>query len=285
MAVYAIGDLQGCYDELQDLLNEINFDAGNDRLWFAGDLVNRGPKSLACLQFIIAHREQARTVLGNHDYHLLAVAAGIIKPRRRDTLDEILKHPHRDQYLAWIRQQPLMLSDEPPKFHLIHAGLLPQWSIAQAAELAAEAEALLQGPRHHQFIQNLYGDQPDEWSPSLRGYERARCIINSFTRMRYIDAAGKINLTEKGAPGTQAKQLIPWYKHPHRQTAGQKIIFGHWSSVHSGNDRDFNRYNVYPLDTACLWGGKLTALRLEDETHFSVPSRQANGARDSRRGH
>lgn len=274
MPTYAIGDLQGCFDELQDLLNEINFDSRNDQLLFTGDLVNRGPKSLECLRFVKELGNQARTVLGNHDLHLLAVANDVRSPHRKDTFDEILDDRDRENYLAWICKLPFMLKDESTGFYLLHAGLFPQWSISQALELAHETEQLLQTNQFGSFVKVMYGDEPDAWSDSLQGFDRIRCIINSFTRMRYIDKQGKMNFSEKTAPGKHAKDLTPWFQYPDRKTKKQKIIFGHWSTIYLGEKSTFSKYNVYPLDTGCMWGGKLTALRLEDEKWFSVPSRQ-----------
>lgn len=275
MSTYAIGDLQGCYAELQNLLDKINFDETNDQLWFAGDLVNRGPESLKCLRFVKSLGKNAKTVLGNHDLHLLAIANKVRNPHRKDTVDEILNADDSKKLLKWLRKQPLLVSDDELNYTMIHAGLPPQWSREQAKELAQETEALLQDKqRFNDFINNMYGDQPDTWSKNLKDNDRYRFIINCFTRIRYIEKDGKLNLKENGAPGTQPKSLIPWYALPERKTKKEKIIFGHWSTVHLGNEKDFNKYNVYPLDTGCLWGGELTAMRLEDEKLFSVPSQQ-----------
>ena len=273
MPNYAIGDLQGCYDELLDLLNEINFDETNDQLWFVGDLINRGKQSLGCLRFVKS-LSNARTVLGNHDLHLLAVENGVRKPHRKDTLDEILQAEDKDELLNWLRQQPLLLHEIENNFYILHAGLPPQWSIEFAKELANEAHSLLTGEDFHRFIHNMYGDQPDLWQEDLIGDDKVRFIINCFTRMRFLNNNGCLDMAEKNSPGKQANNLIPWYAHPERKTRNEKIIFGHWSTVLLGNENDFNQYNVFPVDTGCLWGGTLTALRLEDEKIFNVPSRQ-----------
>ncbi len=275
MATYAIGDLQGCYDELQDLLNEINFDARNDRLWFCGDIVNRGPKSLECLQFVMDDDNNAQTVLGNHDLHLLALSHHVRTPHRKDTLDSILRHEQAGSYLNWIRHQHLLLSDADTGFTLVHAGLLPEWSLSQATDLANEAECCLRGRQYVQFIQEMYGNEPDHWDDNLTGNGRLRCIINAMTRLRYLLDNNRINFGEKGAPGKQEKDLLPWYQVANRQSSGHKIAFGHWSTIYLGNEQNFTSHNVYPLDTGCLWGGKLSALRLEDEHWFHVPSRQS----------
>ncbi|MCG8324037.1 MAG: symmetrical bis(5'-nucleosyl)-tetraphosphatase [Thiotrichales bacterium] len=275
MSIYAIGDLQGCYDELQDLLHEINFDENKDQLWFTGDLVNRGPKSLECLQFVIQLGNKARTVLGNHDLHLLAVANGVRKPHRKDTFDEILNHPERERLLSWIRQQPMIIADDSEDYSMVHAGLYPDWTIKQALDLSKEVEDCLQGKQYEQFIQVIYGNEPAAWSDKLQGFDRIRCLINGFTRMRFLDEKACMNYDEKASPGRQAEHLIPWYEYPERRSEHDNIIFGHWSTIYCGVENDFSQYNVYPLDTGCLWGGKLTALRLNSQQWFEVPSRQS----------
>ncbi len=274
MSTYAIGDLQGCYSELQDLLDKINFDETNDLLWFVGDLVNRGPQSLECLRFVKSLGTNAKTVLGNHDLHLLAIANKVRKPHRKDTFDDILKAKDSEELFNWIRQQPLLVHDSEINYTMMHAGLPPQWTQEQAKELAQETESLLQSEQFNNFIHNMYGDQPDTWSEKLKDDDKHRFIINALTRIRYCEANGKLNIKETCAPGKQAESLIPWYALAERKTKQDKIIFGHWSTVHLGNEKDFKQYNVYPLDTGCLWGGTLTAMRLEDEKLFSVPSQQ-----------
>ncbi|MBL1141404.1 MAG: symmetrical bis(5'-nucleosyl)-tetraphosphatase [Proteobacteria bacterium] len=274
MSTYAIGDLQGCYSELQDLLDKINFDETNDRLWFAGDLVNRGPESLKCLRFVKSLGENAKTVLGNHDLHILAIANNVRKPHRKDTVDEILNADDSKKLLKWLRKQPLLVNEPNLKYTMIHAGLPPQWTLEQAKDLAQETESLLQSKQFDDFIQNMYGDQPDTWSEKLKDNDRHRYIINALTRTRYCDQNGKLNIKETCAPGKQSESLIPWYALPDRKTKKDKLIFGHWSTVLLGNEKNFKQYNVYPLDTGCLWGGELTAMRLEDEKLFSVPSKQ-----------
>ena len=275
MSTYAIGDLQGCYSELQDLLHEINFDKANDRLWFVGDLVNRGPESLACLEFVKSLGESSRTVLGNHDLHLLAVANNIRKPHRKDTLDEILNAKNANELLNWLKTLPLLVHDTDLNITMVHAGLPSQWTLEQAQQLAQETETLLRSDQFNDFIKYMYGDEPDVWTESLEGYDRHRFIINSFTRMRYCYADGRLDLAAKNAPGKEDEKLLPWYALPDRQTNKNKIVFGHWSTVHLGNEKNFNQYNVYPLDTGCLWGGEMTAMRLEDKKLFSVPSQQS----------
>ena len=280
MAVYAIGDIQGCYQELLDLLDKINFDQTNDQLWFTGDLVNRGPHSLETLRFVKELGDKAIVTLGNHDLHLLAVALNTANKQPKDTLDAILEAPDRNELLDWLRHLPLLHHDKGTSFTLIHAGLLPQWDIQQAIELAHEAENALNANNFTVFFEHMYGDKPDRWSDVLRGWDRLRVIINTFTRMRYCDEKGNFALKEKGPPGTQAKPYEPWFTITSRKTKKEKIIFGHWSTIHFGNIKNFQEYNVYPLDTGCLWGGTLTALRLKDEKSFSVPSRQPKAFRD-----
>jgi len=274
MAVYAIGDLQGCYSELIDLLGYINFDAGSDQLWFSGDLVNRGPQSLDCLRFAKALGRNAVTVLGNHDLHLLAIAAGKMKPRQKDTFEDILVARDREELLEWLRQQPLMHYDQAAGHLMVHAGLPPQWNLDTARQLAGEVEIMLRGDNIDTFYENMYGNQPDLWSEDLTGMDRLRFITNCFTRIRYCHKDGRLDLTDKNPPGRQARHLIPWFQIESRATQDIPILFGHWASLPFGNIKDFTRYNVYPLDTGCVWGRRLTAMRLEDGRMFSVPSRQ-----------
>ena len=274
MATYVIGDIQGCYQELLALLDKINFDPARDRLWFTGDLVNRGPQSLETMRFVKNLGKQTVIVLGNHDLHLLAVARDPANKHKKDTLDEIISAPDRSELLDWLRTRPLFHRDEALGFTLIHAGLPPQWDIAAAGKYAQEVERVLGQADYAGFFDHMYGDQPDTWATDLKGWKRIRFITNAFTRMRYCDDSGRFALDEKGPPGSQAKPYQPWFTLKSRRTGNEKIIFGHWSTVHLGNIKNFKKYNVYPLDTGCLWGGTLAALRLDDETWFSVPSRQ-----------
>ena len=274
MPTYAIGDLQGCFSELEQLLEQIRFSRKRDKLIFAGDLVNRGPQSLECLRFDRSLGKAADSVLGNHDLHLLAVAHGVRKPHRKDTLEEIVNASDADELLEWLRRRPLLIRHKASSCTVIHAGLPDCWSLSRARRYAKETEKVLQGRGFHRFIRNMYDDQPDYWKDQLKGDERHRFIINCLTRMRYCHADGRLELKQKDAPGTQPKALIPWYAIPTRKTRKHDIVFGHWSTVTLGKQNHFAAYRVYPLDTGCLWGGKLTALRLEDRQHFSVPSRQ-----------
>ena len=264
MALYAIGDLQGCYAPLRALLEAIAFDPARDRLWFAGDLVNRGPQSLECLRFVRSLGVAAVAVLGNHDLHLLCVAAGVEKRRPRDTLDDVLEAPDREELLAWLRCRPLLHAED--GHALVHAGLLPEWSIARARRLAAEVEYALQGPHFLQLLERMYGDRPDRWDESLEGFDRLRVTINAMTRLRMLDASGAMALRFKGEPGEAASGLVPWYRAPGRASADHTVVCGHWSALGLHLDD-----NIVSLDSGCVWGRTLTAVRLEDRAVFSVP--------------
>lgn len=267
MATYAIGDLQGCFDDLQRLLEQIHFDDRRDFLWFTGDLVNRGPGSLQCLRFVHHLGEQAITVLGNHDLSLLATAAGFRKPRAGDTLDDILAAPDREELLHWLRHRPLLHTDTLLNYTLVHAGLPPQWRLDDAAARAREVEAVLQSDRYHELLSHMYGDQPDCWSETLNGFERWRFIINAFTRLRFCTASGQLDLKTKGGPGSQPGGLYPWFNAPERRSREARIVFGHWSTLGLAREE-----NAYSLDTGCVWGGRLTAMRLDtpEPEYFSV---------------
>jgi len=274
MSTYAIGDVQGCYSELQNLLNEINFDERRDELWFAGDLVNKGPKSLQTLRFIKALGVNAKITLGNHDLHLLAVAKNIQPLLKKDTIQEILAADDVKELIDWLKSRPLLITDDNLNFTMVHAGLPPQWSLENAKEFAKECELILQSEKINKLLAEMYGDTPNIWVNSLQDYAKQRFIINCFTRIRFCNSDGMLDFDAKVAPGKQNTSLIPWYSLPNRKTKDNKIIFGHWSTVHIGNEKNFKQYNVYPIDTGCLWGGRLTAMRLEDEKVFSVPSEQ-----------
>ena len=274
MSTYAIGDVQGCYSELQNLLNEINFDERRDELWFAGDLVNKGPKSLQTLRFIKALGVNAKITLGNHDLHLLAVAKNIQPLLKKDTIQEILAADDVKELIDWLKSRPLLITDDNLNFTMVHAGLPPQWSLENAKEFAKECELILQSEKINKLLAEMYGDTPNIWVNSLQDYAKQRFIINCFTRIRFCNSDGMLDFDTKVAPGKQNTSLIPWYSLPNRKTKDNKIIFGHWSTVHIGNEKNFKQYNVYPIDTGCLWGGRLTAMRLEDEKVFSVPSEE-----------
>ncbi len=258
MAVYAIGDVQGCYDQLRRLLDRVKFDPDCDKLWFAGDIVNRGPQSLQTLRFVRGLGKRAVTVLGNHDLHLLALWQGNMKHQGKNhTLDPILEAQDRDELLDWLRRCPLMHRSEKLGFSLIHAGLPPQWDTQYALARAREVESALQGDRFHDFCLGMYGNRPERWSYQLIGMDRLRFITNCFTRLRYCDSDGNLALKEKGAPGSQQKDLLPWYAVPDRASRNERILFGHWSTL-GFQQAD----NTWALDSGCLWGGKLTAVKL-----------------------
>ncbi len=263
MATWAIGDIQGCHAELLALLKRIEFDRASDRLWFTGDLVNRGPESLATLRFVRDLGEAAVTVLGNHDLHLLAVAYGHSDAKSRDTFHDILDAPDCRDLMNWLRQQPLAMHDETLGWLMTHAGIPPEWTGDDALRHAREVENILKGDDPDQLLTDMYGNQPDRWTDSLSGMPRWRYIINAFTRMRYCHADGRLDFHEKGPPGSQPDGLLPWFDVPGRCSAGEKIVFGHWSSLGQIGTGD---PAVVALDTGCLWGGKLTALRLDADS-------------------
>lgn len=266
MATYAIGDVQGCHDELLALLDQIRFDPTRDLLWLTGDLVNRGPKSAQTLRTIRELGTSAVCVLGNHDLHLLAVAEGISKTKHRDTFGDVLGADDREELLDWLRQRPLLHSQD--DFTMVHAGLPPDWTLAEAKAHAREVEALLRGPNYREFLGHMYGDEPSRWDENLEGYERSRFIINCLTRLRFLTPQGQLELQAKQKPSHEQNQLIPWFNFPGRKSRGTAIIFGHWSTLGFHISED-----TYCLDTGCLWGGELTALRLDRTlSQFSVQS-------------
>ncbi len=271
MATYIIGDLQGCHADLRALLERVGFDAARDCLWFTGDLVNRGPASLAALRFVRALGERAVVVLGNHDLHLLACRhVDGIAPRAGDTLDDVLSAPDRDELLDWLRARPLIHHDTAHGLTLVHAGLPPQWSLPEALALGEEMAALLRGPRFADMLARMYGNLPDHWDEELTGAARFRFVVNAFTRLRYVTGDGRIELKAKGAPGSQRPGLVPWFAAPGRRSRDARVVFGHWSTLRL-TPAEEARYNVLPLDTGAVWGGSLTAYRIEDGARFSVP--------------
>jgi bis(5'-nucleosyl)-tetraphosphatase (symmetrical) len=260
MATYAIGDVQGCYDELQALLATLRFERGRDRLWFVGDLVNRGPASLEVLRFVRGLGEKAVVVLGNHDLHLLCVAEGFAKRRGDDTLDALLAAPDAAQLLDWLRRRPMMHAED--GYALVHAGLLPQWSIDKASSLAREMEAALRAPSYRDFLANMYGGTPVAWRDDLSGWDRLRVIVNAMTRLRFCNAAGEMELRAKGAEAPAGYR--PWFEL--RGAAELPIVCGHWSALGLRLSP-----KLVALDSGCVWGGSLSALRLEDRELFQVP--------------
>lgn len=272
MATYAIGDVQGCYDQLQALLASVGFDGATDELWFAGDLVNRGPRSLDVLRFVRGLGGRAVSVLGNHDLHLLAAASGARSPSRKDTLAQVLEAPDADELLEWVRQQPMLHEDR--GWLMVHAGLPPQWNVELARTCARELETVLKNDDLlDDYLRGMYGNQPRLWSANLSGQPRLRYITNAFTRLRYVDRDGALDLHEKRPPGEQAAALVPWFQAPARGTREQRILFGHWATLQARTPVD-PVHRVHHLDHGCVWGGALSALRLEDLEMFSVPGWQ-----------
>jgi len=274
MSVWAIGDLQGCYGPTQRLLERIRFDPASDRLWFCGDLVNRGGESLETLRLVHSLRDNVVSVLGNHDLSLLAIAERSVPEQRKvnPDLQSVLFAQDRDVLLDWLRMQPLVHVDRDLGWMMVHAGLAPKWTTAIAEQHAREIERKLRGDEARKLLRNMYGDQP-VWSPNLRGPDRDRAIINVFTRMRYCSPRGRIAFEEKGAPGTQQPGLYPWYEVPGRVERDLKIACGHWSSLGL-----FIGHGVHALDTGAVWGGTLTALQLDAEglNIVQVPGRDAS---------
>lgn len=264
MAVYAVGDVQGCYEALCCVLQQVGFDPERDKLWLVGDLVNRGPQSLEVLRYVRSLGPAAQLVLGNHEVHLLAVAAGVRRLRASDTLGAILSAPDREELLHWLAQQPLLHVDEALGYCMVHAGLLPGWSIADARELAREAQPWLLPPG----LASVAGpcpNEPEELSAELSPPQRARAIIGAFTRLRVCTASGRMNWTFKGPVGQCPPGLAPWFAHPAREARELGIIFGHWAALHG----EASAANVFALDTGCAWGRTLTVMRLEDQRRYS----------------
>jgi bis(5'-nucleosyl)-tetraphosphatase (symmetrical) len=257
MATYAVGDIQGCYDEFRQLLDKVGFDAIDDRLWCVGDLVNRGPESLAVLRWVKALGERAVVVLGNHDLHLLAVALVGGRQGKKDTFNAILNAPDRDELIDWLRHRPLLHHSEKKRFTMIHAGLPPQWDLPQARACAGEVETALRSEDVKDFLRAMYGNEPTHWSEDLAGTDRLRFSTNCFTRLRWCDAEGGVLLEEKGGLDQARPGTYPWFRAPGRRTAQERILFGHWSTIGFLND-----HNVWAIDSGCLWGGRLSALRL-----------------------
>lgn len=266
MSTYVIGDIQGCLNPLKQLLNLIQFDPANDRLLLVGDLVARGPDSLGTLRFLYNIRDSLTVVLGNHDLHLLAVRAGSakLKPREADLLP-LLDAEDSDQLLDWLQQQHLLYDDPQRNIVMTHAGIPPQWSLQQAKDLAQEVEVVLHGDQPKLLFNNMYGNLPDYWDDELEGSDRLRVITNYFTRMRFIDKDGRLDLTTKGTPDSPPTGFMPWFAHPDRKITERTLLFGHWAALAGRTNTD----GIEALDTGCVWGNALTALRLDDHQRFS----------------
>lgn len=279
MAVYAIGDIQGCYTQLRQLLDRLGFDPAADRLWLCGDLVNRGPDSLQTLRFVKGLGASAISVLGNHDLHLLAVWQDEHHHfKDNDTLLPVINAPDREELLHWLRHQPLLHHDPQLGFTMVHAGLPPQWDLATARSCAHEVETALRGERFVPFMQNMYGNKPKLWSESLSGWERLRFAVNCFTRLRFCTPTGELDFHHKGRPEETPAEVLPWFRVPGARWRGERLLFGHWSALGYHHEQ-----GVHALDSGCLWGGALTALRLD---HPALPSVQLDcpGARAPKAG-
>ncbi|MBP6057204.1 MAG: symmetrical bis(5'-nucleosyl)-tetraphosphatase [Nitrosomonas sp.] len=263
MAIYAIGDLQGCFTAFQRLIDLIRFDPSHDKLWLVGDIVNRGPDSLSLLRTIKQAGDAMVMVLGNHDLHLLMVAAGIAKNHPRDTIQPILDAPDRDELLYWLRQQKLFHSEN--QYAMVHAGLLPSWSIPQAEQLAREVESALRQDNYHELFARMYGNEPSYWQDEWTGYDRLRVIINAMTRMRICTPDGRMDLTFKGDPQSIPSGYLPWFNLPQRISQQRTIICGHWSALGL-----YLADHLIALDSGCVWGRQLTAIRLEDRKVFQL---------------
>ncbi|MEB2870967.1 symmetrical bis(5'-nucleosyl)-tetraphosphatase [Pseudomonas rhizosphaerae] len=266
MAVYAVGDLQGCLEPLKCLLQRVAFDPANDTLWLVGDLVNRGPSSLETLRYLYAMRDSLVCVLGNHDLHLLAVANNAERLKRGDTLREILDAPDGPQLLDWLRRQKLLHHDEQRNAVLVHAGIPPQWSLRKALRLAAEVETALRDDNLFQpYLDGMYGNEPNKWDKELQGAARLRVITNYFTRMRFCTADGKLDLKGKEGADTALPGYAPWFAHKARKTRDLTIIFGHWAALEGRCDEP----GVFALDTGCVWGGAMTLLNVDSGERLS----------------
>lgn len=270
MATYAIGDVQGCFDPLRQLIDSLDFDPASDRLWFVGDLVNRGPQSLEVLRYVKLLGTAAVVVLGNHDLHLVMQAEGFGRANKEDTLAAVLAAPDRDELLNWLRAQPLVHVEG--AWAMVHAGLLPEWTVARAKALSDEVSAALTAPDYRNFLAHLWGSEPAAWRDDLAGWDRLRVVVNAMTRMRYVTLAGTMELRASGAKSPPAEGpagCVPWFAMPGRASVGQFIVCGHWSALGYHEQADF-----LAIDTGCLWGGALTAVRLEDRRVFRLPCPQ-----------
>lgn len=264
MATYAIGDVQGCCDSMEALVARLPFDPRKDRLWFVGDLVNRGPKSVKTLRRIISAGDRAISVLGNHDLHLLAVAAGARKMHATDTLRGIFKTKDAADLIDWLRHRPLAHANR--DWLMVHAGVLPQWSVQTCLKLSEEVSKRLRSAHWVDFMHEMYGNSPAHWKDSLKGHDRLRVIVNVFTRIRFLHPDGSIDFQYKSGPKDSPKTLTPWFAVKNRKTIRNRIVFGHWSTLGL-----INTPRLLSIDTGCAWGRELTAIRLEDRKRYSQP--------------
>lgn len=266
MATYAVGDLQGCLEPLQCLLEQVAFDPARDRLWLVGDLVNRGPQSLETLRYLYSIRHSLVCVLGNHDLHLLAAWRNVERLKKSDTLREILEAPDCEELLQWLRQQKLMHYDEARNIAMVHAGIAPQWSLKKAQKCAAEVEEALRDDNLlDPFLDGMYGNDPAKWDSDLKGVTRLRVITNYFTRMRFCTSDGKLDLKSKEGLDTAPPGYAPWFSHKERKTRDLKIIFGHWAAL----EGRCNEPGIFALDSGCVWGGAMTLLNVDSGTRLT----------------
>lgn len=263
MAVYAIGDVQGCYDELIKMLDRVQFDPAADQIWLAGDLVNRGPKSVEVLRLAKQLGDSCISVLGNHDLHLLANAAGVVEfHHHMDTIQAVLDAPDCDELMDWLRQQPLFYHDPNLQFSMVHAGLPPEWTVDEALIRAEEVKSAINSDDWRDFFEHMYGNKPKRWSPALKGWDRLRFITNCFTRLRYCHEDGRLALKFKGAPEDKPLHQRPWFEMPDRASQADRIVFGHWSTLGVGQYG-----NVFSLDSGAVWGETLTAVRIDQQPY------------------
>lgn len=267
MSTYCIGDVQGCFAALQQLLSKLQFDERHDELWVAGDLVNRGPQSLQTLRFLKGLGSRCKIVLGNHDLHMLAVAFGARKISLKDTFDDVLNAKDAEELLLWLRQQPLLYTDEVREITMVHAGIPPMWSLKKATRLADEISQVLRSDSPQTLFDAMYGNTPESWNNDLQGGERLRVITNYLTRLRFCDASGTLDLESKSSKVSDRAGFLPWFLHENRKTKNNCILFGHWAALEGEAECE----NVYALDTGCVWGGSLTAIDVDSGIRTSLP--------------
>ncbi|HHG0425050.1 TPA: bis(5'-nucleosyl)-tetraphosphatase (symmetrical) ApaH [Yersinia enterocolitica] len=268
MSTYLIGDVHGCLDELLALLAQVDFDPQHDTLWLTGDLVARGPASLDVLRYVRSLGSAVRMVLGNHDLHLLAVYAGISRNKPKDRITPLLEAPDADELINWLRRQPVLQVDDKLKLIMAHAGITPQWDIETAQMCAREVESVLSSDSYPLFLDAMYGDMPNNWSPELTGLARLRFSTNALTRMRFCFPNGQLDMICKDTPENAPAPLKPWFELPRLVSPEYSIIFGHWASLEGKGVPE----GIYGLDTGCCWGGNLTLLRWEDKRYFTQPA-------------
>lgn len=264
MTTYVIGDVQGCFNAFQALLLKLDFNIKKDRIWLVGDVVNRGNGSLEMLRWCVEHQDHIQVVLGNHDLHTLVVANGIVTARKSDTLDALLAANDRDHLLEWLRFQPVMHYEL--GYVMVHAGLLPQWTVEMALAYAKEVEQALKAENYVDFLRHMYGNQPAAWDDHLQGWDRLRVITNAFTRLRICNVEGEMEFDFKGELSDIPEGYMPWFDVPNRLSLQTPIVFGHWSALGLQH-----RNQVYALDTGCLWGRQLTAYAIETKAIIQVP--------------